>query len=150
VALSFAKVGREGLAWRYWDRADDAARRLGEGYAHPWLIFGRGIVDAYALTMHLNLVKPGKALEVVEGMDLDAVPSATRRSFHLIESARAHGMQGEGVAAVALLQKAHKASPETIRYNTHARMVLPELAKTGPRMVREDARELALKLGISA
>ncbi|WP_327279174.1 helix-turn-helix domain-containing protein [Streptomyces sp. NBC_00597] len=149
VALSFAKVGREGLAWRYWDRADDAARRLGEGYAHPWMIFGRGVVDAYALTMHLNLVKPGKALEVVEAMDLDSVPSATRRSFHLIESARAHGMQGEGVAAVALLQKAHKASPETIRYNTHARMVLPELAKAGPRMVREDARELALKLGIS-
>lgn len=150
VALSFAKVGRNGLAWRYWDRAKDAARRLGQGYVHPWLMFGHGVVDAYALTMHLNLVQPGKALEVVGALDLDTVPSATRRSFHLIESARAHGMQNEGVAAVSLLQKAHKASPETIRYNTYTRMVLPELAKTGPRMVREDARELALELGVTA
>ncbi|MEU6756985.1 helix-turn-helix transcriptional regulator [Streptomyces sp. NPDC046685] len=150
VALSFAKIGKGGLAWRYWDRAKDAAQRLGEGYAHPWLMFGHGIVDAYALTMHLALVQPGKALEVADALDLDTVPSATRRSFHLIESARAHGMQNEGVASVALLQKAHRVSPETIRYNTHARMVLPELAKAGPRMVREDARELALELGVTA
>ncbi|WP_328930681.1 helix-turn-helix domain-containing protein (plasmid) [Streptomyces sp. NBC_00190] len=150
VALSFAKVGKAGLAWRYWDRAKDAACRLGDDYAHPWLIFGRGVVDAYALAMHLSLVQPGQAVEVAAGLDLSAVPSATRRSFHLIEAARAYGMHDEGVAAVALLQKAHRASPETARYNTYTRMVLPELAKAGPRMVREDARELALELGISA
>ncbi|MEV7282886.1 helix-turn-helix transcriptional regulator [Streptomyces sp. NPDC093111] len=149
VALSFAKIGREGQAWRYWDRANDAARRLGPQYAHPWLIFGQGIVDAYALTMHNDLMQPGKALEVASALDLDAVPSATRRSFHLVETARAHGMQDEGVAAVALLQKAHGESPETVRYNMHTRMVLPELAKTGPRMVRADARNLAQQLGVA-
>ncbi|MFK0255549.1 helix-turn-helix domain-containing protein [Streptomyces sp. NPDC090445] len=150
AALSYAKVGRNGLAWRYWDRAKDAARRLGEGYAHPWLIFGHGIVDAYVLDIHLSLVQPGKAVEAAAALDLSAVPSATRRARHLVEAARAYGMQGEGVAAVALLGKAHRTSPETVRYSTHARMVLPELAKTGPRMVREDARELALALGLNA
>ncbi|MFF4330398.1 helix-turn-helix domain-containing protein [Streptomyces sp. NPDC001591] len=149
VALSFAKTGKAGLAWRYWDQAQDAARRLGDGYAHPWLIFGRGLVDAYALTIHLDLVQPGKAVEAAAALDLAAVPSATRRSFHLIEAARAYGMQHEGVAAVALLQKAHHTSPETVRFNVHTRMVLPELARTGPRMVREDARELALALGVA-
>ncbi|WP_328973689.1 helix-turn-helix domain-containing protein [Streptomyces sp. NBC_00239] len=148
VALSFAKVGRAGQAWRYWDRAKEAAQRLGEDYAHPWLVFGHGVVDAYALTMHNDLVQPGKALEVAAALDLKTVPSATRRCYHLIETARAHGMQDEGVAAVALLQKAFKESPETIRYNMHTRMVLPELAKTGPRMVREDAHTLALELGV--
>ncbi|MFF5977184.1 helix-turn-helix domain-containing protein [Streptomyces sp. NPDC012769] len=149
VALSFAKVGREGQAWRYWDRANDAARRLGPDYAHPWLIFGQGVVDAYALTMHNDLMQPGKALEVANALDLNTVPSATRRSYHLIETARAYGMQDEGVAAIALLEKAHRESPETIRYNMHTRMVLPELAKTGPRMVRSDAQSLAMELGVA-
>ncbi|MEU2433253.1 helix-turn-helix transcriptional regulator [Streptomyces sp. NPDC007861] len=148
VALSFAKIGRAGDAWRYWDRANDAARRLGPEYAHPWLVFGQGIVDAYALTMYNDLIQPGKALEVAAALDLDAVPSATRRSYHLVETARAYGMQNESVASVALLQKAFRESPETIQYNIHTRMALPELAKSGPRMVRRDAQRLATDLGV--
>lgn len=148
-ALSFAKVGRSGDAWRHWDRANGAAGRLGPGYAHPWLIFGQGVVNAYALTMHNDLMQPGKALEVASALDLEAVPSATRRAYHLVEMARAHGLRNEGVASVALLQKAHRESPETVRFNTHTRMVLPELAKSGPRSVRGDARTLALELGVA-
>ncbi|MFJ3900184.1 helix-turn-helix domain-containing protein [Streptomyces sp. NPDC090025] len=149
VALSYAKTGRAGDAWRYWDRANDAARRLGPNYAHPWLIFGQGIVDGYAITMHNDLMQPGKALDVALALDLDQIPSATRRSYHLVETARAHGMQDEGVAAVALLQKAWRESPETLRYNMYTRMVLPELATAGPRMVRADARALAQELGVA-
>lgn len=148
VALSFARVARAGDAWRYWDKANDAAGRLGTSYAHPWLMFGQGIVDGYALTMHNDLAQPGKALEVAEALDLSTIPSATRRSYHLIETARAYGMQGEGVAAVSLLGKAFNESPETIQYNLHTRSVLPELVKSGPRMVREDARHLAVELGV--
>jgi len=148
VALSYAKTGQAGDAWRYWDKADAAARRLGDDYAHPWLIFGRGIVDGYAITMHCDLMQPVKALEVAESLDLGQIPSATRRSYHLIESARAHGMLGEGTAAVSLLGKAFSESPETIQYNLHTRSVLPGLVKTGPRMVRDDALVLAQDLGV--
>lgn len=147
AALSYAKTGQAGDAWRYWDKADEAARRLGD-YAHPWLVFGRGVVDGYAVTMHNDLVQPGKALEAANSLDLTAVPSATRRSYHLIETARAHGMLGEGTAAVSLLAKAYKESVETIQFNLHTRSALPELAKTGPRMVQEDARQLAVDLGV--
>lgn len=148
VALSYAKTGEDGNAWRYWDKADAAARQLGDDYAHPWLIFGRGIVDGYAITMHNDLMQPVKALEVAEALDLGRIPSATRRSYHLIESARAHGMLGEGTAAVSLLGKAFQESPETIQYNLHTRSVLPGLVKTGPRMVRDDALALARDLGV--
>ncbi|OII69139.1 helix-turn-helix transcriptional regulator [Streptomyces sp. CC77] len=148
AALSFAKVGRHGTAWRYWDRADDAARRLGHGYAHPWLIFGRGVVDAYALTMHNDLARAGEAVAAASSLDLNGVPSATRRSFHLIEAARAHGMKGEAVAQVALLEKAWRESPETMQYNLHARAALPHLVKTAPPVVREDARRLAVEIGV--
>lgn len=148
VALSYAKTGQAGDAWRYWDKADTAARQLGDDYAHPWLIFGRGIVDGYAITMHNDLMEPVKALEVVDALDLGRIPSATRRSYHLIESARAHGLLGEDTAAVMLLKKAFEESPETIQYNLHTRSVLPELVKSGPRMVRDDAVSLARHLGV--
>lgn len=148
VALSCAKTGPPGDAWRYWDKADAAARQLGDDYAHPWLIFGRGIVDGYAVTMNNDLVQPVKALEVADSLDLSQIPSATRRSYHLIETARAHNMLDEGAAAVAYLKKAFEESPETIQYNLHTRSVLPELVKSGPRMVREDAHRLAQELGV--
>ncbi|MFI5793813.1 multiprotein-bridging factor 1 family protein [Streptomyces sp. NPDC051677] len=148
VALSYAKTGQAGDAWRYWDKADAAARQLGDDYAHPWLMFGRGIVDGYAITMHNDLVQPGKALQVADSLELDRIPSATRRSYHLIETARAYGLVGERVAAVALLKKAYEESPETIEYNLHTRSVLPELVKSGPRMVRDDALVLARDLGV--
>ncbi|MGY1581178.1 helix-turn-helix domain-containing protein [Streptomyces sp. MN13] len=148
VALSHAKTGQAGDAWRYWDKADAAARRLGDDYSHPWLMFGRGIVDGYAITMHNDLVQPGKALQIADSLDLDRIPSATRRSYHLIETARAYGMAGERVAAVSLLKKAYEESPETIQYNLHTRGVLPELVKSGPRMVRDDALGLARDLGV--
>ncbi|MFJ3158865.1 helix-turn-helix domain-containing protein [Streptomyces kanasensis] len=148
VALSFAKIGRHGSAWRYWDRADSAARRLGDTYAHPWLIFGRGIVDAYALTMHNDMARVGEALEAATSLDLGSVPSATRRSYHLIEAARAHGRQGEHVAAVHLLTKAYDESPETIQYNLYARAALPDLVRAAPPVVREDARRLAVEVGV--
>lgn len=148
VALSYAKTGQQGDAWRYWDKADAAAKKLGDDYAHPWLIFGQGIVDGYAITMHNDLVQPAKALEVADSLNLRAIPSATRRSYHLIETARAHSLLDEGAAAVSYLQRAFRESPETIQYNLHTRSVLPELAKTGPRMVREDAADLARELGV--
>ncbi|MFH8990832.1 helix-turn-helix domain-containing protein [Streptomyces sp. NPDC017940] len=148
VALSYAKTGQAGNAWRYWDKADAAARQLGDDYAHPWLIFGRGIVDGYAITMHNDLVQPVRALEVADALDLRRIPSATRRSYHLIETARAHGMLAQSAAAVSYLQRAHRESPETIQYNLYTRSALPELVTAGPRMVREDANELAQELGV--
>ncbi|MFE9923258.1 helix-turn-helix domain-containing protein [Streptomyces sp. NPDC005774] len=148
VALSYAKTGQAGDCWRYWDKADQAARKLGKAYAHPWLIFGQGIVDGYAITIHNDLMQPAKAVEVADALELRRIPSATRRSYHLIETARAYGMLGESVATVSLLGKAHKESVETIRFNLHTRSVLPELVKTGPQMVRDDARTLAVELGL--
>ncbi|MFH8369209.1 helix-turn-helix domain-containing protein [Streptomyces sp. NPDC018031] len=150
AALSFAKVGKKGDSQRFWDRADDAARRLGDSYAHPYLIFGRGMVDAYAITMAADLVQGRAAVSAAEAVDVDGMPSATRRSFHMIESARAYSMQGEKVAVVHLLKKAHEVSPETARYNLFTRSAVADLAETGPATIRSDARVLRQELGLSA
>ena len=150
IALSFAKTGREGDAWRYWDEADRAAAALGPGYVHPWLIFGTGMVRAYAVTMNADLMRGGEAIRSADQLNLDAMPSATRRSFHMVETARAYSLRREPVATVALLRRAHEASPDTIRFNLFAQAAIPDLAQNGGATVRQDAADLAAKLGISA
>jgi hypothetical protein len=61
VALSYAKLGQDGNAWHYWDQAHAAARALTDGYVHPYLLFGIGMVEAYAITMHTDLMRGREA-----------------------------------------------------------------------------------------
>jgi transcriptional regulator with XRE-family HTH domain len=150
ASLSFAKIGQRGNAERYWDRADDAARRLGDAYVHPYLIFGRGMVDAYAITMNADLFRPSDAVAAAEAVNLSLMPSRTRRSFHLLESARAYSMQGEQVAVMHLLKKALEESPETARFNLFARSVVSDLAKSDNALIRDDVAFLSTRMGIAA
>ncbi|MCG0068449.1 helix-turn-helix domain-containing protein [Streptomyces tricolor] len=150
AALSYAKIGQKGSAEHHWDKADQAAKRLGDGYAHPWLIFGRGMVDAYAITMKTDLVRAGEAVDAATHIDLGTMQSATRRSFHIIETARAYSLQGETVSVVHLLKKAYEASPETARFNLFTRSTVMDLAENGSPLIRDDARGLARQLGVAA
>jgi transcriptional regulator with XRE-family HTH domain len=150
VALSHAKIGHEGDAWRSWDEADRAAQALPNGYVHPWLLFGRGMVDAYAITMNTNLVRSRDAIRAADRLDLSTMPSATRRSFHTIETARAYQQRREPVATVHLLRKAYDESPDTVRFNLFARSTVTELRERGGSTVRSDVQDLARKLDIAS
>jgi hypothetical protein len=108
------------------------------------------MVDAYAVTMNADLMRAGAAIEAATSIDLGPMPSATRRSFHLAETARAYSMQGENVAVVHLLKKAYEVSPETTRFNIFARSTVSELASTGSAMIRDDVRDLTRRLGVPA
>ncbi|GGM67212.1 hypothetical protein GCM10012275_42140 [Longimycelium tulufanense] len=148
IALSHAKLGREGDAWHHWDKASKAARTLGDGYAHPYLIFGPGMVDAYAITINADLMKGGEAVRQADRIDLATMPSATRRSFHMIETARGYHLRGEHLATLRMLTKAHEESPDTVRFNLFARPVVADLAAKGGSTVRADAAELAMKIQV--
>jgi hypothetical protein len=150
AALSYAKIGQRGNAERFWDHADDAAKRLGDDYTRPYLIFGRSMVDAYAITMNADLVRGNEAVEAANRVDLTSMPSATRRSFHMIESARAYSLQGEQIAVVHLLKKALEISPETARFNLFARSAVAELDESRSAVIRDDVRYLRSKLGAPA
>lgn len=148
IALSYARTGRDGDAWRHHDEAARAARSLGAEYSHPWLIFGQGMVDAYAITMHADLMRPGEAIGVASRLDLTAIPSATRRSFHLAETARAYSLRREPIATVHLLRRAYDESPDTIRFSLFARSALGELRESGGTTIRSEAAELAEMIGL--
>jgi hypothetical protein len=150
IGLSYAKTGRDGDAWRHWDAAAGAARGLGEGYHHPWLIFGTGMVEAYAVTMHADLMHPGEAIAAADRLDLAAMPSATRRSFHLAETARAYSLRREPVATVHLLRRAYAESPDTTVFSLFARSTLGELRERGGATIRAEAAALAEQIGLPA
>lgn len=146
LALTHAKAGREGEAWRAWDDAGRAAAAMGEGYVHPWLLFGRAELDACAVTMETDLFQPGRAVRRANRFDPEQLPSRTRRAAWLIESARAHQLRGDHAGTMHLLMWALRQSTETVKHNAFARTTsLEMMQRRGP--LAEDARELALVLG---
>lgn len=150
IALSHAKSGHEGDALRHWDEASQAARALGGGYSHPWLIFGPGMVDAYAVTIQADLAHSGQATRIADTLNLGSMPSATRRSFHYAEAARAYLGRREHVATVHLLNKAWNESPDTTQFSIFARSAIVELSEHGASAVRDDATQLRQRLGLMA
>ncbi|WP_067708440.1 helix-turn-helix domain-containing protein [Nocardia yamanashiensis] len=148
MALSYAKIGREGDALRCWDEADKAAKALGDNYIHPWLMFGRVMVDAYMITIQADLMHSGYAIRQAARVDLTKMPSATRRSFHMAETARAYHMRDEALATVTMLTKAQKESPDTFGFSLFAQSAVPDLVENGGETVRDDATRLAANLGI--
>ncbi|MCW3816605.1 helix-turn-helix domain-containing protein [Micromonospora sp. DR5-3] len=147
IALGHSKAGRAGKAWRAWNAAEKAASRLGDGYAHPWLMFGPAACAAYAVTIETDLCRPGEAVRRADTTDFRALPSHTRRAAALIEAARAHMLNRGEVAAMHLLGRALRDSVDTVRHQPFARTVALELSSR-PGTVGEDARELALAIGV--
>lgn len=149
AATGYAKIGQEGKAWHYWDAANRVARSLPDGYVHPYLIFGTGMVDAYAITLHTDLMHGGEAIRAADRSDPATMPSVTRRSFHSIETARAYHLRREPVATVHLLRQAYDESPDTARFNGFARSAVTELLRRRGNTTRADVDDLARKLEIT-
>ncbi|MFI7302926.1 helix-turn-helix domain-containing protein [Micromonospora aurantiaca] len=147
AAYTAARAGEEGRAWRYWDRADRVAQRLPEDFYQPQTSFSRVIMGAHAVTVAVELQKSGEAVRQARRHDSAAIPSRPRRARHLIEVARAHYGKDDKEAAATTLRKAYESAPETIRFNGYARQITLDLLD-GPRSTRDDARDLAVKVGL--
>ncbi|WFE97666.1 helix-turn-helix transcriptional regulator [Micromonospora sp. WMMD987] len=147
AAYTAARAGEEGRAWRYWDRADRAAQRLPSGFYQPQTSFSRVIMGAHAVTVAVELQKSGEAVRQARRHEAAAIPSRPRRARHLIEVARAHYGKGDKEAVVARLRQAYESAPETIRFNGYARQITLDLLD-GPRSTRDEARDLAVKVGL--
>ncbi|MEU7616482.1 helix-turn-helix transcriptional regulator [Micromonospora rifamycinica] len=147
AAYTAARAGEEGRAWRYWDRADRVAQRLPQGFYQPQTSFSRVVMGAHAVTVAVELQKFGEAVRQARRHEAAAIPSRPRRARHLIEVARAHHGKGDKEAAVATLRQAYESAPETIRFNGYARQITLDLLD-GPRSTRDEARDLAVKVGL--
>lgn len=145
-----ARRGDTGTAWRYWDTARAMANRLPPNYYHPVTSFSQAIMGAHAVTIAVELHAGAESVRQAAVADTTTIPSRPRRARHRIEEARGYQLDGQTEAALATLDKAYEAAPETIRYNGYARrIVLEETESTSPTQ-RRRASELAVKIGVLA
>ncbi|MFY1623329.1 helix-turn-helix domain-containing protein [Micromonospora sp. WMMD723] len=147
AAYTAARAGEEGRAWRHWDRADRVAQRLPEGYYQPQTSFSRVVMGAHAVTVAVELQKSGEAVRQARRHEAAAIPSRPRRARHLIEVARAYYGKADRETTVVTLRQAYESAPETIRFNGYARQITLDLLD-GPRSTRDEARDLAVKVGL--
>lgn len=147
AAVTSAKEGREGDAWRWWDEADSLARKM-PGYAHPWTMFGTGNVAVHAVTIGVDLHTPGAALRRASETVPESIPSVERRSRLFLDAARSEHARKEPAGALHYLRRAFQESPEAVRYVPSGRALAAELARSAPRPLRSEAAELAESVGV--
>ncbi|WP_030443157.1 helix-turn-helix domain-containing protein [Actinoplanes subtropicus] len=145
-----ARRGATGVAWRYWETARAMAARLPADYYHPVTSFSRAIMGAHAVTVAVELRQGGESVRQAASADAVTIPSRPRRARHRIEEARGYHLDGQPDVALATLEKAHEAAPETIKYNGYAKKIVLEEAESKIPARRRRASELAVKIGLLA
>lgn len=150
AAVTCAREGREGDAWRFWDAGNQVAKSLPPSYVHPSTVFGRANCDFHAVSVATDLRKSGKALSLADDIDPDVMPSTERRARLWVEVARGHLQRGDATAALHVMQRAHKIGAETVAYTPSARTAAAELWRKAPRALRAEAGELATAVGVAA
>lgn len=148
AGYTYARRGRYGQAWGYWERANEMARRLGPGYRHVQTSFSTAVMTAHAVTLDVELRRSGDAVRTANGFDTSEIPSLPRRSRHLIEVARAHHQRQDRAGTYALLDAAERTAPETIRFNGYAREMLLLLGAAPPGGLRDEVRALCGRVGV--
>lgn len=139
-----------GTAWRHWDKARTMAKRLPEDYYHPITSFSQAIMGAHAVTVAVELHQGGESVRQAARADQTVIKSKPRRARHRIEEARGYQLDGQPDVAIATLEKAHKAAPDTIAYNGYARRIILEEVESKQAARRRRASELAVDIGILA
>ncbi|MFJ2778510.1 helix-turn-helix domain-containing protein [Kitasatospora sp. NPDC087315] len=149
AAVTSAKEGREGDAWRWWDEADRTARQLAD-YAHPFTMFGAGNVAVHGVTLGVELRTPGAALRRLTDVQPEAIPSTERRSRLFVDAARSEYARREPAGALHYIRRAFDTSPEAVRYVPPARALVVELTRTASGPLRGEAVALAEAVGVAA
>jgi tetratricopeptide (TPR) repeat protein len=148
AAYTAAREGERGLAWGFWDRADEVARRLPAGFYDPVTSFSKVVMGAHAMTVAVESRQGSESLRQARRTASLAIPSQPRRGRHLIEVARGYRQANDIKGALGTLDDAYRTAPETIRYNGYARGMLLELSAEGPADLRREASGLAERVGV--
>lgn len=145
-----ARRGDAGIAWRDWDQAERTAQALPVHYFHPVTSFSRAVMGAHAVTVAVELRSGTESVRQAARAEAAVIPSRPRRARHRIEQARGYQLDKQPEAALATLDQAYEAAPETIRYNGYARRIVLEETEAASPERRRRASELAAKIGLLA
>jgi len=147
-ATEAARADDAGEAHRLLDAADKVADRTGETN-HFRMVFGPTNVACHRVATALELDRTRDALAIAEQVSVDNAPAVERRlTFHL-DAARGYVRNSNDVAAVHMMQRIHRESPEELRYSSVARETLRLLVNRAKPAVLADLRPMAEAAGLS-
>ncbi|MGW4561406.1 helix-turn-helix domain-containing protein [Streptomyces sp. NPDC004561] len=150
AAVTHAREGSEGDAWRHWEKGNQVAKSLPVSYVHPSTVFSRANVDFHQVSVHTDLKKAQKALGLADEIDPEVMPSTERKARLWVEVARGHLQRGDRTAALMIMKIAYETGAETVRFTPSARTVAADLWRKAPRALRPEAARLAEMVGVSA
>lgn len=145
-----ARRGDNPGAWAFWTLAGKTAEKLPADYYDPITSFSRAIMGAHATTVAVELHAGGESVRQAARSEATVIPSRPRRARHRIEQARAYQLDGQPDTALAVLDQAFEAAPETIRYNGYAKRIILEGVEAAAPDRRRRAAVLAEKVGLLA
>jgi hypothetical protein len=125
------------------------ADRTGE-VNHMGTAFGPVNVAIHAISASLRLGDPRTAAETGEALDATAMPVGLvgRRTQVNLDLARAYTMCRKDAAAVNLLLRAERLSPQLVRHDQATRDVFTELLRREHRPSTPELRPLAHRAGV--
>ncbi|MFI5833232.1 helix-turn-helix domain-containing protein [Micromonospora sp. NPDC051300] len=148
LSIQAARLRDERVSLQALDDADRIAAATGET-RHHWIFFGPVNAGIHRAAATLELSRPGEALRVGERVDASLSPSIERRHSHFLHLARGYATQRDDLAAVHMLLRADRESPEESRLNLLMRATVRELLARETPTTRPELRLLADRVGVA-
>ncbi|MEJ3748264.1 helix-turn-helix transcriptional regulator [Actinomycetes bacterium KLBMP 9797] len=123
------------------DVAAKLAAKTGETN-HFRMVFGPMNVSLHRVSTAVELGQVGEALKLVERVAIDQTPAVERRLTFHVDAARCYLHKRNDVAAVHMLQRIHRESPEELRYSSVIRGTLVQLRDRAKPALEADLRPL--------
>jgi hypothetical protein len=140
-ATEAARDNKADEVCRMLDVADRLAGRVGETN-HFRMVFGPTNVALHRMSAALELGRTGEALVTAERIAVDQTPAVERRLTYCLDAARGYARKRNDIAAVHMLQRMHRESPEEMRYSVLVRETLRQLMGRAKPAVMPDLRPL--------
>ena len=114
--------------------------------------FGTANVGVWRTAIAVEFSDPGKVLELARGVDVEAIPSPTRRAAFYIDVGRSMLKErATREAGLATLMRAEVLAPQRLRTDIFTREAVSDQLRRARRdAVGRELRGLAYRMGISA
>jgi hypothetical protein len=142
-----ARRDRDEDAWQLIEIAGQAAVRTGETN-HFRMVFGPINVAIHRMSTAVELGRTSDALKLAEKVGIHQSPAVERRLTYYVDAARSHVRGKNDIAAVHLIQRIHRESPEELQYNALVRETLRELMGRMKPAIEPELRPLLETAGL--
>jgi transcriptional regulator with XRE-family HTH domain len=148
-ATEAAREDKAGEAQQLLGAAERVAAKTGETN-HFRMVFGPTNVVLHRVATAVELGRTDEALDLAEWVAVDQALAVERRlTFHL-DAARCYVQKRNDVAAVHMLQRIHRESPEDLCYSSVVRATLRQLGSRAKPAIEPDLRPLLDAAGLPA